>query len=81
MQRRAEAKATIAQGTAAENAGSMGMGKRGSLAAINSSPAGGRIQRGKSGMMGTRNAETSSERITQRLILSLNTGRHSGQAK
>ncbi len=81
MHKRAAAKATIAQGTAAENAGRIGMGKRGSLAAINSNAAGGRIQRGKSGTMGTRNAETSSERITQRLILSLNAGRHSGQAK
>src|SRR5579872_6492513 len=81
MQRRAAAKATIAQGAAAENVGSIGMGKRGSLAAINSSPAGGRIQRGKRGTIGTRNAKTSSERIPQRLILSFNAGRHSGQAK
>jgi hypothetical protein len=81
MQRRAAAKATIAQGTAAENAGSIGMGKRGSLAAVTSSPAGGRIQRGKSGIIRTKNAETSSERITKRLILSFQAGRDSGQAK
>jgi hypothetical protein len=51
------------------------------LAAVTSSPAGGRIQRGKSGIIRTKNAETSSERITKRLILSFQAGRDSGQAK
>jgi len=81
MHRRAAARATIAQGAAAENAGDIGTVKRGSLAAVSSSAAGGRIQCGKSGTIGTKNAETSSERITQRLILSFKAGRHSGQAK